>query len=352
MDQQRGSNMKNAKLGAALAIAGMLIAAPVAQARDLTIVGFGGGYQDSAREHLFEAYEKATGVGVSDDVYNGEMAKIYGMVQAKDVTYDVIMVEAPELVRGCEDGVFDKIDYSVIDKTKFIDSAVHECGVGATGWGAAVFYDKKRHPVGPSNFAEFWDVEKFPGKRSLRTGPKMTLEAALLADGVAPGDVYTVLSTPEGVDRAFAKLDELKEHIVWWKSGAQPLQFIGSGEVAFATGYTGRIIKANAEGEDYSLNWPTLLYSIDYWAVVSGSPKRDEAMKMIDWITETPQLKSQAAVWPISPANKEVNMDPDIRAANPGMVLNHSDKGLFLDTEFWIINGSDLEARFTSWAAQ
>jgi len=323
-----------------------------AAARDLTIVGFGGGYQDSAREHLFQSYAKAKGVTVLDDVYNGEMAKIYSMVEAGDVTYDVIMVEAPELVRGCEDGVFEKLDYSIIDKAKFVESAVHECGVGGAGWGVTLFYDKARHETAPSNLQEFWDVEKFPGKRSLRTGPKITLEVALMADGVPAAEVYDVLSTPEGVDRAFAKLDEIKNDIVWWKSGAQPLQFIGSGEVDYAFGYTGRIIRAKDEGADYEMNWNTLVYSVDYWAAVKGSPKTQEAMELIDWITDAGPLREQANVYPSSPANKEINQDPEIRAKNPGMVLNHADEGLFISTEFWIANGDDLEARFTSWAAQ
>lgn len=336
-----------------LATAALALALPCAAlARDLTIVGFGGGYQDSAREHLFEAYEAATGTPVSDDVYNGEMAKIYGMVETGNVTYDIIMVEAPELVRGCEDGVFAKIDYEVIDAGKFIEGATHECGVGGTGWGAAMFYDKTKHPEGPSNFAEFWDVEAFPGTRSMRTGPKMTLEAALMADGVAKEDVYEVLGTDEGVERAFAKLDQIKDNIVWWKSGAQPLQLVGSGEVDYAMGYTGRIIGANNEGADYALHWNTLMYSIDYWTVVSGSDMTEEAMKMIDWITSPEPLRAQAAVWPISPANKEVNADPALQEANPGMVLNHADEGLFISTEFWIQHGDELEAKFTAWAAQ
>lgn len=341
------------KKTATLAAAALTIALPGATlARDLTIVGFGGGYQDSAREHLFEAYEAATGTPVSDDVYNGEMAKIYGMVETGNVTYDIIMVEAPELVRGCEDGVFAEINYDVVDGSKFIEGATHKCGVGGTGWGAAMFYDKARHPDGPSNFAEFWDVEAFPGMRSMRTGPKMTLEAALMADGVAKEDVYDVLGTDEGVDRAFAKLDQIKDHMIWWKSGAQPLQLVGSGEVDYAMGYTGRIIGANKDGADYALNWNTLMYSIDYWAVISGSPMADEAMKMIDWITSSEPLRAQAAVWPISPANKEVNADPELQAANPGMVLNHADEGLFISTEFWIEHGDELEAKFTAWAAQ
>lgn len=322
-------------------------------ARDLTIVGFGGGYQDSARVHLFEAYEQASGTPVIDDVYNGELAKIYAMVESGNVTYDIVMVEAPEMVRGCEDGVFAPIDYTVVHAEKFIKTAVHECGVGATGWGVAMFYDTARHPNGPQNLADFWNVKDFPGKRSLRTGPKMTLEAALIADGVPLAEVYDVLSTPEGVDRAFAKLDEIKSDIVWWTAGAQPLQFVGSGEVEYALAYTSRVLRAaQEESKAYELKWNTLLYSIDYWTVISGSEYHDEAMKMIDWITNAAPLKAQAADWPISPANAEVNQDPGLRASNPGMVLNHADEGLFINTDFWIEHGDDLEARFASWAAQ
>ncbi|WP_158970574.1 ABC transporter substrate-binding protein [Chachezhania sediminis] len=327
--------------------------ATAGQARDLTIVGFGGGYQDSAREHLFEAYEKATGTPVSDDVYNGEMAKIYAMVDSGNVTYDIVMIEAPEMVRACEDGVLAQIDYDVIEKSKFIPSAIATCGVGGTGWGAAMFYNNDKHPDGPQTFADFWDTEKFPGKRSLRSGPKMTLEAAIMADGVPAAEVYDVLSTPEGVDRAFAKLDEIKDDIVWWTSGAQPLQFVGSGEVDYALAYTGRVLKAaNTEGLPYSLHWDTLLYSIDYWTVIAGSEYEGEAMKMIDFITDMDQLKNQAAVWAISPAVKEFIADPEMAEKNSGAVLNHSDEGLFIDTEFWIEHGDDLNARFASWAAQ
>ena len=123
---------------------------------------------------------------------------------------------------------------------------------------------------------------------------------------------------------------------------------LGEGAIA----YTGRVINANAEGGNYALEWDTLLYSIDYWAVVEGSPNKEEAMKLIDFITNADELRKQAAIWPISPANKEVNEDPAIQEANPGMVLNHSDEGLFISTEFWIEHGDELEARFTAWAAQ
>lgn len=327
--------------------------AMTAQARDLVIVGPGGGYQDAARETLFKSFQEASGIKVSDDASDGELAKIYSMVETGDVIEDIEMIGEPELLRGCEDGIFEPIDYSVVKKDKFVEGTALKCGVGGAGWGAAVFYDKAKHPDGPQTFADFWDVTKFPGKRSLRSTAQMTLEAALMADGVPADKVYEVLATDEGVTRAFAKLDELRGNIVWWTTGAQPLQFVGSGEVDYALGFTGRIQRAITEDhKDYQLDWDTLIYSVDYWAVVAGSPMKDEAMKMIDWITDPAPLRAQAAIWPISPANKEVNEDPAIRKANPGMVLNHADEGLRLNTEFWVTHGEDLEARFASWAAR
>lgn len=71
-------------------------------------------------------------------------------------------------------------------------------------------------PRQPASWADFWDVDKYPGKRGLRKRAVYNLEFALLADGVKVEDVYRVLSTPTGVERAFAKLSELKPHIQWW----------------------------------------------------------------------------------------------------------------------------------------
>ncbi|MCC7041425.1 MAG: ABC transporter substrate-binding protein [Burkholderiales bacterium] len=324
-----------------------------AVARDLMIVGFGGGFQDNARKHLFQAYDKASGVKVKDDVYNGEMAKIYSMVKAGDVTWDVVMVEAPELVRGCEDGVFEKMDWSVVKKDKFIPGGTSACGAGAVLWGMSLFYDQTKIKNGPTTYAELWDVNKFPGKRSFRSTPKGTLEIALLADGVPAAEVYKVLATPAGQQRAFAKLDKIKPHIVWWKSGTQPVQLVGSGEVAYAVGFTGRTVRANAEnGDKYPLLWKTLLYSVDYWAVVKGSPNAKEGFKMIDWITDAKPLLALAEDWAVSPANKEAAANPKIAVKNPGMLSSHVADGLFIDTEFWVQHGEDLEAKFNAWVAK
>ena len=337
----------------AIAFAGVaLLASGAAQARDLMIVGFGGPFQDNARVALFQGYSKATNTPVKDDVYNGEMAKVYAMVKSGDVTYDVIMVEAPELVRGCEDGIFEKMDWSVVKKNKFIEGGTSNCGAGAVLWGVTLFYDPAKVPNGPDTYAKLWDTKTYPGKRLLRNSPKTTLEIALLADGVPPADVYKVLATPAGQKRAFDKLDQIKPQLMWWKSGTQPVQLIASGDATYAVGFTGRIVRANDGGARYPLLWKTLLYSVDYWAVVKGSPNSREGMKMIEWITDSKPLLALAETYAVSPANKDAAANPALSAKNPGMLSSHVSDALFIDTEFWVQHGEDLEQKFNAWVAK
>jgi putative spermidine/putrescine transport system substrate-binding protein len=333
-------------------ICGFLPSAP-ANARDLTVVGFGGVSQNFAKKHFFQAFAKQSGVPVSDDVYNGEMAKIYSMVKSKDVTWDVVMVEQPELAKGCEDGVFEQIDWSIVHREKFIPGGTTDCGAGALGWGVTLFYDQDRIKDGPKTYAEFWDTKRFPGKRTLRSGAKMTLEVALLADGVPKSEVYKTLATAAGQDRAFAMLDKIKSTIVWWKAGPQPLQLVGSGEVAYAVGYVGRAIRANEEDKkNYSVLWDTMLYSIDMWAVVRNSPMKKQAMEIIDFMTDEAPLLAYAKDWPVSPATASVANNEELKKKNPGMVATYANRGLIINTEFWLVHGDQLEARFSAWQAK
>ena len=336
----------------ALVVGASLLFSGAAASRDIMVAGNGGGFQDNARKHLFQGYAKASGKTVKDDVFNGEMAKLYAMVKSGDVTYDVVMVEGPELVRGCEDGIFEKIDWSVVKKDKFIPNGTSACGAGAVLSGLTLFYDAARTKNGPDTYAKLWDVKTYPGKRALKSGAKVTMEMALLADGVPPADVYKVLATPAGQKRAFDKLDQLKPHVVWWKSGTQPVQLVGSGEVAYAVGWTGRTARANETGSNYPLQWKTLLWMVDYWTVVKGSPNAKDGMRMIEWMTDAKPLLALAEDWPVSPANAEAARNPTLRQKNPAMLAAHASEGLFVDADFWVTHGEDLERRFNTWVAK
>ncbi|MBC7634122.1 MAG: extracellular solute-binding protein [Acetobacteraceae bacterium] len=335
-----------------LVLLAMTAMVSVGQARDLTVVGFGGGFQENARKHLFQGFAASSGQPVKDDVYDGEQARIAAMVKTRDVTWDVVMVEAPEMIRGCEDGLYEKIDWTVVNRAKFIPNGTATCGAGAVGWGVALFYDKKRIGDGPMTYAQFWDTKQWPGKRLLRNSAKTTLEIALLADGVSRAELYKILATRVGQDRAFAKLDAIKPDLMWWKSGAQPLQLVGSGDVAFAVGFVGRTARAAQDGAAYPLLWQTLLFSFDFWTVVKGSPNTPQAMKLIDYMTDAAPLRDLAKDWAVSPATAAVSQDPEVRAKNPAMVAEHAEEGMFIDTEFWVQYGDDLERRFAAWVAR
>ncbi|ELT49477.1 extracellular solute-binding protein, partial [Brucella intermedia] len=214
---------------ARLALMGGLLATALdtgsATARDLTVVSWGGNYQDAQREIYFKPFSEKIGKPLLDESWDGGYGVVQAKVKAGKPNWDVVQVEAEELALGCADGLYEKIDWDKLGgKDKFLDSAVNDCGVGAIVWSTAIAYNADKLKDGPQSWADFWDVKKFPGKRSLRKGAKYTLEFALLADGVSKDEIYDVLSTPEGVDRAFKKLDELKPNIVWWEAGAQPLQ--------------------------------------------------------------------------------------------------------------------------------
>jgi putative spermidine/putrescine transport system substrate-binding protein len=333
----------------ALLAALTLGAAPAMAQRDLTIVAGGGALQDHMRHTLFESFTQRTGIAVRDTAYDYNVGPIRAMVQARNITWDVVMVEAPDLIRGCEDGVFERMDWSVVNRQKFLPGGTTTCGAGAIGWGVSVFRDLARNPTGPSNWQEFWDVQRFPGRRSMRRGARMTLEMALMGDGVPAAEVYRVLATADGQRRAFAALDRLRPHLHFWTGGQQPIELVNAGEVAFAAGFVGRTANAIRGGARFDLNWDTLMFSFDYWAVVRGSPNAAQGMRLIEHITDAEPLRALARAWPINPVTAAVANDPAIRQANPLMMSNHQDRGLQINTEFWLDQGPDLEQRFAAW---
>src|SRR5690606_36114439 len=156
------------------------------------------------------------------------------MVDTGSVSWDVVELEMPELSRACDEGLLEEVrEVPGIAQVapELLDGALHDCGVGFFVWSTVLAYNADKLATAPTGWGDFWDVEKFPGKRGLRKGAMYTLEFALMADGVAPDEVYTVLATQAGQDRAFAKLDELKPNIQWWEAGAQPPQYLASGDV-------------------------------------------------------------------------------------------------------------------------
>lgn len=333
-----------------------LLALPVtAQARDLTVTAWGGAVQDAKRDIIFTPFGVEKGIKVLDDVYDGGWAPFKAMQDTGVVPWDVVQVETAELVRGCEEGVFAPIDWSKIGPTeKFYDAAVSECGVGTVLWSVVMAYNEGSIGQKPTTVSDFWDLATWPGKRAMRRGPKINLEFALMADGVPPAEVYAVLSTPEGVDRAFAKLDQIKGSIQWWNSGAQPAEWLVSGDVTMALAYNGRISAALDEGRPLGILWENTLYDVDAWVIPAGSPHIELAHELIAYASDAQRqadFTNRFAYGPTVPGALDL-VNPERLSRLPAG--DNLATALFLGSEegrdFWQDNLEDLTARFNTWS--
>ncbi|TXH88623.1 MAG: ABC transporter substrate-binding protein [Pseudomonas sp.] len=332
-----------------------VLAAGLAQANDLTVVSFGGANKDAQVAAFYKPWEKSSGTRLVSGEYNGEMAKIKAMVSSGSVSWNAVEVEGAELARGCDEGLFEQLDPAQIglNPEDFIDNAIQPCGIGFLVYSTVLAYNSSKLDGAPTSWADFWDVNKFPGKRGLRKLAKSTLEFALMADGVAPGEVYDVLATKEGQDRAFAKLDQIKPHIQWWEAGAQPPQFLAAGDVVMSSVYNGRL--SAQQREQYGLNivWNGGIYEFDSWAIPRGAPKQDLTRKFIAYTLEPEQQKNFALNIDYGATNSKgmALLDAQRVADLPTAPQNLSQQ-VPVNVEFWIDHGEQLEQRFNAWAAR
>jgi putative spermidine/putrescine transport system substrate-binding protein len=336
---------------------------------EVTVMSWGGAYGAAQTEGHVKPWSAATGnAAIMVDSDNPAPA-IKAMVEAGNVTVDVASVEYADAIRLCDEGLLEPIDAASLpagaDGTPaaddFFPGAVTECGVSTDIWSNVYAFDTTKFPEGPTTAADFFDLEKFPGKRGLRKGAKAVLEFALLGDGVPAAEVYAVLSTPEGVDRAFAKLDTIKAETVWWEAGAQAPQLLADGEVAMTTAYNGRIFAAAVgEGKPFQIVWDGQIYENESYVVPKGAPNKDLAMEFIKYATSTEGLRAQASNISYGPPRKSANIDPIIYAGDgktemgPHLPTNPANltNALLTSSDFWVDRDAELNERFQAWLAQ
>lgn len=341
-----------------IAVASTLISfTGVASAQELTIASWGGAYQDVQRTTIFTPFAEKTGVKVAETNYLGGWGQFQVSVETGTVPFDVVQVEAAELARGCEEGVFLELDWSQIaPQEDFVENGTHPCGVGQSSWATVITYNTDTIGTPPTKLADFWDLSGWPGKRGLRKGPKFNLEFALMADGVPPNEVYGILTEAGGIDRAFAKLDQIKDEIIWWETGVQPGEMVTSGDVAMSMAYSNRIAEEINAGRPQGMFWDGNLNGMDYWGVMAKSDNIDAAYSFLKYYaTPEPQVAfgkeyalgpSLKAAWDDIPTDKLPVM-PSGDVLELG-VFTGDTRGL----EFWIDNLQEVTERWNAWTVQ
>ncbi|MGD9743213.1 MAG: ABC transporter substrate-binding protein [Dongiaceae bacterium] len=341
---------------AGLTAIGLTAALPVQAADGLTIVSWGGAYSESQREAFYKPFSKDTGIAITEEEYNGEIAKIRAMVEAGNITWDVVDLDTQTALAACAEGIIEVMDWQKLglDRSKFIGGDIQDCAVPNIVYATVLAYDKDKLTNGPTKMADIFDLEKFPGKRSLQKNPYLNLEWALLADGVEPSKVYELLATEEGVDRALKKLDTIKSEVVWWEAGAQPPQLLADGEVVMATGWNGRFYGAvKNEGKNFVIVWDQQGLDWDWWGIPKGNPRLDTAMQFISYASQPDKMADQTKYISYGPANKDAvpNINKDVLADLPTAPGN-IEQALAVDPQFWADHGEELRERFAAWLAQ
>lgn len=314
--------------------------------KQMTAVSWGGAYQDAQRNAWFTPFAEAAGVTVSEDT-DPSNARIISMVKSGNVVWDVCDVGLEQAFSVGEQGYLEPLDYDVIDATGFPQGFVTKYGIGNISWSTVLAY---REDVitgeKPTSVADIWDLDRFPGKRTLRDYPLDNLPWALLAAGLKKEEVYPI--TEEKLAMAFAKLDEIKDQVIWWTGGAQPPQLLSTKEVTLAQAWNGRLGNLIDEGVPVVLEWEGAQMQVDAWAVPKNAPNKDVAMAFIAWASQRENNARIAAEIAYGPVNKDsIPLASDKYAAL--LPTTHFDKQLICDFNYWGPNFTDVLERWQEW---
>lgn len=318
----------------------------------LTAVSWPGSYGRAQQSALFQPYAQRSGVDVRMAQYDGGLDELRG--GAHD--WDVIDLELPDAVAACREGLLQPLD-ALPDASDFVPNALGRCWAGSIVYSQAIAYAPGRFAAKPTTLADVFDVARFPGQRALRgTSAKYNLELALLADGVAPADVYQVLSTPDGVARALAKLDTIRGSIVWWTRPSEPAAMLAGGRAAFATILNGGLYDAAMHGLEFGVIWDRQLYELDVFAIPSRSHKRAMAMDFIRFAT-SPERLARVAEWvPFGPARRSalalVGRNPELGIAMRRFLPTAPENfatAFAVDDSWWQAHGGEIAPRWQSW---
>ncbi len=345
MERRIGSLFR--ALAIAVAVWVLYPAASEADEQKQIVWNSSGGIVEKVAKMVFaDPFEKETGIKV---VFTAPVnfAKLKAMCESGNTEWDITELGPEDMIRGKERGYLEPIDYDIIDQTDFLPGLAYSHAVPAAFYSTVLAYNTKKFPPGnePKSWADFWDVKKFPGPRSLPNYP-YTMEIALLADGVPPDKLY-----PLDEERAWRSLDRIKEHVsVWWTMPAKPAQLLADGEVDLAAAFNGRITGIQKEGVPVAIQWNQQILLLAYNGVVKGTKKKDMAMRFLAFTLQPERQAAWVKMIPYPGPSKKMFdlLSPELSRTLPTYpeYYKHSVRR---DYGYWVANEERLMEEWNAW---
>lgn len=328
-------------------------------ADELRVMSGGGTFQDAQREVLFKPFEAATGNKIAESTWFFELGKIRAMVEANNVTADVVMGDVAHALAGCDEGFMERFDTKQFgDPSDYLPGTMTDCGIPTEVISIIFAYNDGRIPpewgaARPKTIADLFDTKKFPGKRALSSNViGGVIEQALLADGVKPTDVYKTLETDEGKKRLFAKLDSIKKDVIFYDSSAQALQLLADGEVVMAEISNGRVHNAiKNDKKPFVPVWDGQVWFPDIWFVPKGANK-ELATEFLKFATQPKIMADLTKYMPYAPARKSAMqyVPDDVKADLP--TSHNLENGMRTDMVWWSSHQNEFTTLFQNWMAK
>ena len=350
IQQERRHFLKVTTAGTAIGLLGGLSRGAQADQKVIVFNDSGGASAAAAKSGFREPFEAATGVKVNITA-PAQVSKLQAMVDAGNVEWDVAELVSQEHELAIRKGLMQPLDKSVVDTSHLWEEARDDYSVVFAYYSTAMGYNKTKIAEAgrPKSWADFWNVAAFPGRRALRNHPVDNLEFALMADGVAPDQLY-----PLDLDRAFASLDRIKKDVaVWWKDGAQPAQMLLDGEVDFTSGWHGRFFALAKAGEErIGVEWNQGMVKRSWVGVPVGAKNPVEAMQLIALMIN-PQNSAKYAEGISYICGDPRAFDYLPESVKPWVVTNPAVKGRMVtaNEQWWIDNLEVAQQRWNDWIA-
>ena len=337
-------------LAAGAALSTLPLAAAQAQQGQAVFSSWGGAFQDALRQAMLTPAGQALGITVREDTTNG-IQDVRAQITARRVTWDVTEQELPTAETLKRENALEPLDYGVINTDGIPRALVNSHYVGFINFTRVIAWQVSTYGGnGPQTWADFWDVRRFPGKRSLYNRVNYNLEAATMSLGVPIADVYRVLATREGMERAWARLAEIAPHItVWYRGGSQAAQLLRDGEVDIIHMGHNRVVSVIGSGRRIGWRFEGGTMDIDALMVPRGAPNRANAMRLINEMLKPEPQARLAKVMPLGPVNVNAFRAGILTEEEALQINTHPvniDKQLLIDPNFYIGRLDQLTERF------